>query len=31
MQVYRDNIFDQYSVDFRINALLCSYGVICSP
>ena len=31
MQVQRDNIFDLYSVNFKINALLCSYGVICSP
>ena len=31
MQVEHDNLFEFYSVKFRINALLCSYGVICSP
>ena len=31
MQVYRDNILDHYSVNFRINALLRTYGMTCSP
>ena len=31
MQGQHNNIFDHYPVNFKINGLLCSYGVICLP